>query len=255
MKDCVNILWRNGFGNQLFQYAYGRIIAEQQGWELVHSGKGRGCMVDLLDYKFISEPSDITRINNNYVSKLIIDYNRQQAVELETPHMYTPYLDKIRSFYPKIPKTNTTGLVVHLRLGDNGPNVYTPFEWYKKAIEDNNITFDKLFLVTDGPTSHDAMKFKNYYNAEIYSTKPINTVSERSNAIKETIDDFNFIRKFDKILFSNSTFAWWAGLLSTASEIYFNNEWQPNHYNGMIKLGETNYKNWIGISPFSLKDH
>ena len=108
--------------------------------------------------------------------------------------MYTPYLDKIRSFYPKIPKTNTTGLVVHLRLGDNGPNVYTPFEWYKKAIEDNNITFDKLFLVTDCPTSPDAMKFKNYYNAEIYSTKPINTVSERSNAIKETIDDFNFIR-------------------------------------------------------------
>ena len=28
MSNCVNIIWKNGLGNQLFQYAYGRIKSE-----------------------------------------------------------------------------------------------------------------------------------------------------------------------------------------------------------------------------------
>tara|TARA_Y100001972_G_C7663543_1_gene334992 strand:+ start:556 stop:1320 length:765 start_codon:yes stop_codon:yes gene_type:complete len=253
MKDCVNILWRNGFGNQLFQYAYGRLLSEENNWDLVHSGKGRGCAVDLLDYGFITQPEHIKPISDNHLSKVVIDYNRRQAVELETPQVYEGYLDKIRSFYPTIEKINTEDLVVHLRLGDNGPNVYTPFEWYKKAIDDNDIQFKTLHLVTDEPESADAKKFKSFYNANIFSTVEVKSVDDRANAIRETVADFNFIRLFDKILFSNSTFAWWASVLSHASEVYFNNEWQPNHYNGMIKLGETNYPNFNGICPFSLK--
>ena len=254
MKECVNILWRNGFGNQLFQYAYGRLVAHKHGCDLVHSGKGRGCAADLLDYGFIKEPSDIIRITDNHNPKFVIDYNRKQAVELETPHIYNNHFNKIRTFYPSIEKTNTSSLVVHLRLGDNGPNVYTPFNWYKKAIEDNNIEFDKLYLVTDEPDSIDANQFKTYYNADIFSTACVKTVDDRAKALQETVNDFNFIRTFDKILFSNSTFAWWAAVLSGASKVYFNKEWQPNHYNGMIRLGETNYPNFKGICPFSLKE-
>ena len=111
-----------------------------------------------------------------------------------------------------------------------------------------------MFLVTDEPNSPDALKFQQYYNADIFSTSTIKTLDDRANNIVETLNDFNFIRSFEKILFSNSTFAWWASVLSEAKEIYFNNEWQPNHYNGMIKLGETNYPNFKGICPFSLKE-
>ena len=85
IKECVNIIWRNGFGNQLFQYAYGRILAEEQGWDLVHSGKGRGCVVDLLDYKFISNPKHITNITTYHTPKTIIDYNRKQVVIQKNP--------------------------------------------------------------------------------------------------------------------------------------------------------------------------
>lgn len=253
MKSAINIVWRNGFGNQLFQYAYGKLLAQENNWDLTHSGKGRACIVDLLEYNFIQEPNDIIQHTDNHITKLTIDYNRKQAVELENPHMYTNYIDEIRTFYPTVEQTNTDDLVIHVRLGDNGPNIYTPFEWYKKAIDDNNIEFDKMFLVTDEPESEDARKFQQYYNAEIFSTTTTKTIDQRADNIQETLNDFNFIRQFNKILFSNSTFAWWASLLSNASEIYFNNEWQPNHYNGMIKLGETNYPNFNGICPFSLK--
>ena len=253
MKKSVVILWRNGFGNQLFQYAYGKLISEEKGWELVDNGKGRICAVDLIEFGMVRDPQDIKKMDSTHECQLLIDYNKTQAVELENPHNYSDYLDKIRSFFPSVTKKDPNELVVHLRLGDNGPNVYTPFEWYKKAIEDNNIQFSKMHLVTDEPKSQDALKFQQYYNAEIFSTATIRNNEERQNAIFQTIQDFNFIRQFNKILFSNSTFSWWAAVLSNAKEVYFNNEWQPNHYNGMIKLGETNYPNFKGICPFSLK--
>lgn len=254
MKKCIDILWRNGLGNQLFQFAYGKILSKEHNIELTYSGIGRGCTVSLLEYGLIKEPQDIIKRTNEHIPNLIIDYNRRQGVELENPHFYINHLNEIKQFFPKVKKTNTKDLVVHLRLGDNGPNIHTPFEWYKKAIEDNNIEFENLYLVTDGCNSEDAKKFKSYYNAIITSEVNVKTQAEWSNHVDETIKDFNFIRTFDKILFSNSTFSWWASVLSEASEVYFNNEWQPNHHNGIIKLGETNYNNFKGICPFSLKD-
>ena len=254
MKECIDILWRNGLGNQLFQYTYGKILAKKHNIDLTYSGIGRGCTVSLLEYGLIKEPKDIIKKSSNHSTKTYIDYNRQQGVELENPHFYKKYITEIKNFFPKIEKTNTKDLVVHLRLGDNGPNIHTPFEWYKKAIEDNNIEFENLYLITDGSNSEDAIKFKKHYNAIIPSLVDVKTQSDWAGYIDETIYDFNFIRKFDKILFSNSTFSWWASVLSNASEIYFNNEWQPNHHNGIIKLGQTDYNNFRGICPFSLKD-
>ena len=209
---------------------------------------------NLILFKNKINNKDIIKLNSNlHEIKLSIDYNKTQAIQLENPYNYGNYISNIRSFFPPSKKIYNEDLVVHLRLGDNGPNIYTPFEWYKKAINDNNIQFNKIYLVTDEPQSKDAKKFKDYYNADIFSTSTTKTINDRANNINETLNDFNFIRSFNKILFSNSTFAWWASLLSEANEIYFNNEWQPNHYGGRIRLGETNYKNFKGICPFSLK--
>ena len=36
-SSCVNITWKNGLGNQLFQYSYGRILAEQLKCPLTYS--------------------------------------------------------------------------------------------------------------------------------------------------------------------------------------------------------------------------
>ena len=249
-------LGTNGrFGNQLFQYTHGRILSKQLKCSLTYSGtmdswKG----TSLLDYGFINDPQDVVKYQSENI-RVNIDYNKTQAVELENPHNYKPYLNEIRNYYPRVEKTNIDDLVVHLRLGDNGPNIHTPFEWYKKAIEDNEISFDKLYLITDGSDSEDAKAFKSYYNAEIPSSVNVSTNQDWKKYMAETLFDFNFIRSFDKILFSNSTFSWWASLLSDASQVWFNKEWQPNHYNGMIRLGETDYDKWNGIIPFPLKEN
>ena len=84
---------------------------------------------------------------------------------------------------------------------------------------------------------------QHFYDLEISILK--------SNSIK---NDFNIIRSSKIAILGNSTFSWWASLLSDATQVWFNKEWQPNHYNGMIRLGETDYPNWKGIIPYSLKD-
>ena len=254
MADCINIEWKNGFGNQLFQYTYGRILSEQMGCSLTYSGTvDRWEGTSLVDIGFITEDDILNYTDENI--KVNIDYNKEQAVELENPQNYKPYLDEIRSWFPKVEITNTEDLLVHVRVGDNGPNIYTPFQWYKKAIEDNNIEFNKIYLVTDTPDDKTIEQFKSYYNTELVSSVKVTTISDRKGYKNDILKDFNFIRKFDNILMSNSTFPWWAALLSGATEVWFNKEWQPNHYNGMIKLGETNYENWNGIIPFSLKEN
>jgi len=104
------------------------------------------------------------------------------------------------------------------------------------------------------PNDNTVEELKSYYGANLVSDVNVTTIGDRKKYKNNVLEDFNFMRKFDKVLFSNSTFPWWASVLSNPSEVWFNNEWQPNHYNGMIKLGETNYKNWNGINPISLKE-
>ena len=57
MSDCVNIIWKNGFGNQLFQYTHGRILSKQLKCSLTYSGtmdswKG----TSLLDTGYVYAP-------------------------------------------------------------------------------------------------------------------------------------------------------------------------------------------------------
>ena len=39
MKDCINITWRNGFGNQLFQYACAKNLSIELNGELIIDDK------------------------------------------------------------------------------------------------------------------------------------------------------------------------------------------------------------------------
>ena len=125
MTNCVNIEWKNGFGNQLFQYCYGRLLSEQLDCKLTYSGTiSEWGGTSLIDLGFIKDNEDIIKRTTENI-EVNIDYNRQQAVELENPSNYEYHLEKIRSWFPTIEKTNKTDLVVHLRIGDNGLNIYT----------------------------------------------------------------------------------------------------------------------------------
>jgi len=249
MKDCVNITWRNGFGNQLFQYCFARLIAEENNLIITYSSElGRACSFSLLDCKFISEPEYIVEYDSNKHSiKHQIDYDGDMIYDyLENPKIYENYLDVIRSWFPKVEKKNLKDLVVHIRRGDCGENVNISVEWYLNVIKD--IDYENVYVVTDEPTHSDVERFIKETNATIFSSENIMSRTVDKSFMNEILVDFNFIRSFDKILFPNSTFSWWASVLSDASEIHFNSDWQLRHKNGKVKLGKTNYKNWRGYN-------
>ena len=95
MEKVVNIVWRNGFGNQLFQYSYGKLFSEKNNIKLTHSGKGRACSADLFDYNFIE--NNIIKFDTTiHQPELNIDYNKIQALSLENPHNYKNHIIKIK---------------------------------------------------------------------------------------------------------------------------------------------------------------
>lgn len=57
-------------------------------------------------------------------------------------------------------------------------------------------------------------------------------------------DDFNYLRKFRKILFPRSTFSWWAAVTGVANEVYVYGPWAPHKSKTDGWLGETNYEGW-----------
>ena len=62
--------------------------------------------------------------------------------------------------------------------------------------------------------------------------------------------DFNLIRQFDKIMFKDSTFSWWAAVLSDASQVSPYGPWKPNKGVKNKNLGNASFKGW---SPWGLQ--
>ena len=249
MKKCVNITWRNGFGNQLFQYTLGRLIAKNNNLKLTcFENMGRGCSLSLLDYGFVNLGKDLKLFDKNkYQIEHQIDYDGDMIYDyLENPEVYQNHIDEIKSWFKEVQKTNFNDLVIHIRRGDNGDNINTPISWYLNVMDD--IKYENVYVVTDEPNHEDISLLMRETGAKLFSETDIVERNFDKNHINEIMTDFNFIRSFDKILFSNSTFGWWASLLSDASEIYFNSDWQLRHKNGRVQLGKTNYKNWRGYS-------
>ncbi|MEC4989628.1 MAG: alpha-1,2-fucosyltransferase [Oscillatoria sp. PMC 1068.18] len=96
-------------------------------------------------------------------------------------------------------------VVVHIRIGDyvKLKRMLAP-EFYLKSIALAQPR--KLYICTDSPRS-DLLNLFDKFNPEIVNL--------------DTIKTFQFIKSFQKIIISQSTFSWWAAYLSNAEEIYF----------------------------------
>src|SRR3989339_1028571 len=63
-RHMIQILWQNGFANSLFQYCFGRILAEHHGLQLTFSSAripSQEHLLSPLDYGFLKEGEHIQR--------------------------------------------------------------------------------------------------------------------------------------------------------------------------------------------------
>ena len=252
-----------GEGNQLFVYLYGIIISNKFNIPYIHPGIPT---LNISPSTHLNKKNDLryTKITNylEFLEKKTIDENFNYILDygfnptIEDYKIFLPYIDFLRNFFPKQEVIYENCLVYHLRGGDALLNLnYTYFngEKLKNIIDD--INYEKLYVVTNIKkhetwTMQDLLDYKeklikhgdcgaNYTNSTIINSSQmeeslsningvIKVLNDR-NAIWKSdtiLNDFNFIRSFDKIMIGVSTYSWWAAILSNAKEVYAPKNWK-----------------------------
>jgi hypothetical protein len=210
-------------GNNLFQFAFGSLIAHLSGSELVAPEikgfpntkgfiKTREINSDYYrkgyDYYHLT-PEQFNDIVENAKTKDVSFLCHPQNVNYYIEHKeYLKDVMKIEDgdYY----KTSDNDIVVHLRLGDyfhyrfNGN-----WEYNMESVYDliKTLDYDNIIIVTDEPKSIKLNIFKELPNCII------------SNG--DMFYDYRTINNAKRIIMTHSTFSWWAAWTSDANEIYF----------------------------------
>lgn len=209
----VEVNYKGRLGNKLFQYTFGRILAEELGYGLKadpidgFSGTSDTIaghifetpLIQILDKEVVDLPSMLADCSPRKIS--IRAY-------LQRAEYYAPYRDRVRTWLrlPAAPdEPSPDDLVLSIRLGD--------FVWLGRVLTPD-FYFDiakrhgrgRLWIVTDDPGHPYLDQFAEfqptYFNAEPF-------------------EQFNFLRSARHLVLCASTFTWWAAFLSNAERIYF----------------------------------
>ena len=276
----VIIKLTNGFGNNLFQYIAGRLLAEFHNQKFIceplevnyyASEDLKKLNVPILKRsfrdKFTTKFSSIYISDNNYSNFLRKKISKKTLIlkgYFEDNNIFNNHIEKIRNWFPNQKKTNINDLVLHFRGGDRlfykNEFAFKPSpESFVSAID--RFEFRKLYVVTDMPfwdyiTAKELEKKVFHVKVKKEMSVPIQSSVNYFNSIvkalekfdpilykKNISDEFNFIRSFDKILFEHSTTAWWAARLSNASKVGVSKGWRNWKLNNKTNLLEN--ENWF----------
>lgn len=189
-QPTVRIELTVGFGNNLFQFVYGKLLAEKIDAKIVILPPygdyfGLECLDLLLDsvdsYEVIPVYNAPYSVNDDYPT-IVISSEKEAHEHLRNPQkanyqlrgyfedysIYAKDLEKIKSWFFKVDKNHVNDAVLHLRLGDRLfiPTTYDSrglltFEKYSKSLE--ALDFETLYIVSDLP------EWKNYSGDELLS--------------------------------------------------------------------------------------
>ena len=223
----INVRYRGGIGNRLFQYCFGRILAESLGWRLecraidgfpgtkarIHGKSfpgptilyGPRANVDLP--ATLSDPSPRKIVVSGWLQKY--DYYRDHAASIKC------WLEPAASPAGRFPIAGPDDLVLHLRIGPD----YESRRWvlhpqFYESILQRRDQFDKVYICYD-------LKKKPSDRMREACLAPLARWNPHVFESGDPMTDFNFVRQFRNIAIAPSTFCWWAAYLSNARAIYF----------------------------------
>jgi hypothetical protein len=209
-------------GNQMFEYAFGRIIAEELGYKLIHNlnllqpfnlpsinGKSFNTTEQYID--------GLNFYSDNLLNEIIGNKNDRKI----TLHGYfqkycyiKPYKEKIKNWF-HLDKEDVyfddTTVGIHLRKGDlTYCNQWMDMDdsYYLNILEREN--FDKIIITSDTP---DYPLIKNiiskYKNVALFNA--------------DTLSTLKVFSCFKNLILSNGTFSWWMAFLGNPKKVYMKN--------------------------------
>lgn len=203
----IEVRYKDRLGNNLFQYAYGRTIAHQSGYQLKHQPLEGFKLDPAPGTTYENDPQIIddctTDIKHFERRKYVIDgwFQRISLYDLEKLKTYIQYQQPITA------GKNNRQVIIHMRYGDySDHNWVLPRTYHDRAIADFNPSVYTRYAMTE---DIDNPMFKQL--CADYDLIPIPKGS--------TIDDMRLMSSFQNIVISNSTFSWWGAWLSNASTV------------------------------------
>jgi hypothetical protein len=242
----VKIVFDGRFGNHLFRYISARLYAEKHQLNLLSTMDTLGVMQ--LKPPNIYHNDNLSNFQTKKITRDDIDENNNIKYYGKMNYIFEDYFqntylymfnkEQIKNYFifddKKYSSKNTEDLVIHIRIDDFIlPGNYKSSECihpnsYTKILDELQGTYKLLYIVTEKPKAKWEFEYLSYFD----KYNPI--------IISESIaDDFNFIRNFNKIISSNSTFSYWAAFFSDAEEIYSFNQmgYYENHIPQLVCHG------------------
>ena len=207
----IEVRYQAQLGNQLFQYCFGRILAEGLGYRLnagpVEPFAGTAAPVEGAAFETpVWDCPEEARLGEVFADRA----PRRIVVSgyMQNYRYYRGHREKIREWLalgPSKEQPEPGALVVHIRLGDYWKLGWVlSLKYYHSVIEQEK--FSRLYIVTDEPNSPFLKSFARY--------KPVLVTGS-------PIGSLRFIRAARRIVLSQSTYGWWGAYLSDADRIYF----------------------------------
>lgn len=271
----VYIQLTNGIGNNLFQYIAGKMLAAYHSQEVIilpptenYYGIEELSKIGIkVSQSEVPQNERVADINYpSYFNKNYSNSNFYVSGYFENYKFYKNNIDIIRSWFPEIKSKNEDDLVLHFRAGDR---LFYSNEYDSKPAAKNfmhaieQFEFDKLHIVTDMPewkniTTEDLESMKFHVDVANdkriqpqksvdYFNSIVDGLAKYQPQIKKrtVIEDFNFIRGFNNILFQHGTLCWWAAILSDAKKVGVYGPWRPWKGSSNKNLSSVDIEGWF----------
>lgn len=200
-------------GNQLWQYAVGRIISQRLGYKFNSPGISglSDCPAKIKGKRVFFPKLELHGhyLPENFNGKRIVLKGYFERYEYVQPHM-----DQIEKWFKsavEIPRSDEGALTVSIRRGSNNWPVDSlcPSEsYYLEKIE--NLGFKKHYICTDSPD-------------DSFITELARKIRNAKIVRADVLTQFAFLQNSRHIMIAPSTFSWWAAMTGKAETIYWPN--------------------------------
>lgn len=219
----INVDLIGGIGNNMFQYAIGRIFADKKNYNLhvnnIHQLQSYFInAVNIVDRQIYSD--NTLHVGYNSVHKTIQHIDVEQVQRHVGAVHFSGFFQKFCYYNENINmlrdvfsysdeqhyKPHHDDIVMHIRLGDyKSMNWYIHPEIFAHILKQMD-TYNNCMIVTDEPDSVMFNCFKNFKNIHIIN--------------QSLIEDLTLIRHAKRLVISQSTFSWWGAILGFADNVY-----------------------------------
>jgi hypothetical protein len=251
----IDVQYLGQLGNNLFQYALGRILAEELGLELRcgrSPGGDAGTSLETQWQCFKDCPQSIPgrRAIGPDVEEILLSWHRIDLTGLlAQPHprhivlngwfqrteYYAPYRDRVRRWFAPATDDDSRAirpgdLLILLRRASDYfmQGITLDLEYYERILA--GTSFDRLFISGDVLGPDVRRRFARYQPT--YLRGP-------------ALEQFQLARRFDRMVMANSTFSWWVAFLSNAREVYFPRPergfWAPDPIGHDLEVDDARY--------------